>query len=75
MHMCVYYVVHANFRVGAIRGGLRKGPGRLYCVSGGSLGQVVGQVVGQLGVGLIVACLLDTMTYRDIQWYAQATAW
>ena len=37
-------------------------------MSGGSLGQVV----GQLGVGLIVACLLDTMTYRGIQWYAKA---
>ena len=42
-------------------------PGRLYCLLG-VRGGSPGQVVGQPGVGLIMAFLLDSMTYRDVSW-------
>ena len=68
------WVVHANLRGGAHGRGLHRGPGLLYRlrgVRGGSLGPVVGQP----GVGLIKACLLNTMTYQDILRQAHAKAW
>ena len=67
LRMCACSMLHVNLRGGARGGGLHGGPGRLYCllgVTGGSLGQVVGQP----GAGLIMACLLETMTYRDVLW-------
>ena len=57
-----YCVVHANLRGGARGGGLYGGPSHLYCLLG-MMGGSLGQVEGQPGVGLIMACLLETMTY------------
>ena len=65
--MCACCMLHDNLRGGARGGGLHGGPGRLYCLPGVSGGSV-GQVVGQPGVGMIMACLLETMTYRDVLW-------
>ena len=65
--MCACSMLHVNLRGGARGGGLYGGPGRLYGLQGMSTGSM-GQVVGQLGVGLVMAFLLDTMTYRDVLW-------
>ena len=65
--MSMSICMHANLRGGARGGGLHKGPGRLYCSRGVSRGSM-GQVGGQTGTGLIMACLLETMTDWDVQW-------
>ena len=63
--MLLHVVLCINLRAGARGGGLHGGPGRLYCVLG-VRGGSPGQVVGQPGVGLLMACLLEAMTYRDV---------
>ena len=65
--MLLHVELCINLRGGARGGDLHGDPGRLYGqlgVNGGS----PGQVVGQPGVGLIMAFLLDSMTYRDVLW-------
>ena len=65
LSMCAWSMLHVNIRGGARGGGLHGGPGRLYCLLGVREGSLR-QVVGQTGAGLIMACLLETMTYRDV---------
>ena len=66
LHVAACRVVH-ELRGGARGGDLHGDPGRLYCLLG-VRGGSPGQVVGQPGVGLIMAFLLDSMTYRDVSW-------
>ena len=67
--MCACCMLRDNLRGGSRGGGLHRRPGQLYCQMGVRRGSH-GQVVGQPGVGLIMAYLLETMTYRDVLRYA-----
>ena len=62
-----YLVVHANLKGGAPGGVQHRDPCH-HCCRLGAGGGFLGLAVGQTGVGLIMACLLETMTYLDVLW-------